>query len=351
MQASTLIEGRSEGLTLGLDLGDRTTHFALLDARAQVVERGRVTTTRAALQRQFAKLAPSRVVLEVSTHSPWVSAVFRELGHSVIVANPRSVKAVSSGARKSDRIDAELLARLGRADPELLHPVEHRGERAARLGAAARPGQPGPGTLVAHQQRARAGEGGGEPPARVRGRRIPPSGRRSRARRVAPGARAAARGDRGAHAADPRLRPQRHGDAGALSRDRDAAPAARGGPLTSLVYVLVIEDPQRFTRSRMVAAYLGLVPRRRQSGDRDPELHISRAGDRLLRKLLVECAQYTLGQFGEDSDLRRWGLSLAGEGSRARKRRAVVAVARKLATVLHHLWVSGEVYAPLRQAA
>jgi transposase len=93
------------------------------------------------------------------------------------------------------------------------------------------------------------------------------------------------------------------------------------------------------------------VPHRRQSGDRDPELHITKTGDGFLRKLLVECAQYMLGAFGEDSDLRRWGLRLAGEGSTARKRRAVIAVARKLAALLHHLWVNGEVYQPLRQAA
>ena len=123
------------------------------------------------------------------------------------------------------------------------------------------------------------------------------------------------------------------------------------GPLTSLAFVLTIDDPQRFAHSRMVGPYLGLVPRRQQSGERDPELHITRAGDQFLRKLLVECAQYMLGAFGEDCDLRRWGLRLAGEGSRARKRRAVVAVARKLATLLHHLWVSGEAYEPLRQAA
>jgi transposase len=352
MQASTLIEGRSEGLTLGLDLGDRTTHFALLDARAQVVERGRVTTTRAAVQRQFAKLAPSRVVLEVSTHSPWVSAVFRELGHSVIVANPRSVKAVSSGARKSDRIDAELLARLGRADPELLHPVEHRGERARHDLALLRARD----SLVRVRSSLISSARG---LVKAAGSRLPACEADAFHRRAADHVPAALR-----PVLEPllaaieeltrQIRVYDRSVTAMLARypETETLRQLRGvGPLTSLVYVLVIEDPQRFTRSRMVAAYLGLVPRRRQSGDRDPELHISRAGDRLLRKLLVECAQYTLGQFGEDSDLRRWGLSLAGEGSRARKRRAVVAVARKLATVLHHLWVSGEVYAPLRQAA
>jgi transposase len=121
------------------------------------------------------------------------------------------------------------------------------------------------------------------------------------------------------------------------------------GTLTALSYVLTLEDPTRFRRSRHVGPYLGLVPAQRQSGDRAPELSITKAGDRALRRLLVQSAQYMLGPFGEDSDLRRWGLRLAGEGSKSRKKKAVVAVARKLAVLLHHLWVTGEVYAPLHQ--
>jgi transposase len=107
----------SKVLTLGLDLGDRVTHFALLDMQGRVTERGKVETTRDALRARFAALPPSRVVLEMSTHSPWVSALFGQLGHGVIVANARAVKAVSNNPRKSDRVDAELLARLGRETP------------------------------------------------------------------------------------------------------------------------------------------------------------------------------------------------------------------------------------------
>ena len=74
------------------------------------------------------------------------------------------------------------------------------------------------------------------------------------------------------------------------------------------------------------------------SGQRSPELSITKSGDRLLRQLLVQCAQYILGRHGEDSALRRWGLRLAGRGGKAAKRKAVVAVARKLAVLLHVLW-------------
>jgi transposase len=120
------------------------------------------------------------------------------------------------------------------------------------------------------------------------------------------------------------------------------------GPLISLTFVLTLDDPQRFRRSRDVGCFLGLRPGRRNSGRSEPQLHISKEGDRYLRTLLVQGAHYILGPLGEDSDLRRWGLKLAQRGGKNAKKRAVVALARKLAVLLHKLWVSGEVYEPLR---
>ena len=120
------------------------------------------------------------------------------------------------------------------------------------------------------------------------------------------------------------------------------------GPLTALTFVLTLEDPYRFEKSRSVGAYLGLVPARDHSGDRDPQKHISKEGNEMLRKLLVGSAHYILGPFGSDSDLRRHGEKIASRGAKNAKKRAVVAVARKLAVLLHSLWISGEVYEPLR---
>jgi transposase len=120
------------------------------------------------------------------------------------------------------------------------------------------------------------------------------------------------------------------------------------GALTALTFVLTLEDPYRFERSRSVGAYLGLVPARDQSGDRDPQRHISKEGDEMLRKLLVGSANYILGPFGSDSDLRRHGEKIASRGGKNAKKRAVVAVARKLSVLLHSLWLSAEVYEPLR---
>ena len=119
------------------------------------------------------------------------------------------------------------------------------------------------------------------------------------------------------------------------------------GPVTALSFILTLEDPQRFRKPRAVGAYLGLTPRKDQSGKRDPQLRITKAGDPFVRRLLVGCAQYILGPFGPDSDLRRWGLRLAAIGGKNAKKRAVVAVARKLATLLLSLWRSAQVYEPL----
>ena len=122
------------------------------------------------------------------------------------------------------------------------------------------------------------------------------------------------------------------------------------GPLTSLAYVLTLENPDRFAKSRDVGPYLGLVPKQEESGDSQPQLGISKAGDVMLRRLLVGSAHYILGPFGPDTDLRRYGLRLCERGGKNAKKRAAVAVARKLAVLLHRLWISGEVYEPLRQA-
>jgi transposase len=122
------------------------------------------------------------------------------------------------------------------------------------------------------------------------------------------------------------------------------------GTQIALTYVLTLDDPQRFAKSREVGCFLGLKPGRRDSGESQPQMRISKEGDRYLRTMLVQGAHYILGPFGADSDLRRWGLRLAERGGKNAKKRAVVAVARKLAVLLHRLWVSGEVYEPLRNS-
>lgn len=340
-------------LTLGLDLGDRTSRYAALAADAQVMGEGRLATTRDAMQDFFAALAPARVVLEVGTHSPWVSRLIAACGHEVIVANPRRVRLISAAVRKSDRIDAVTLARLGRIDPALLSPIHHRGETAqADLGQIrARDALVRTRTLlINHVQGA----------VKAMGYRVPAATARTFARQartaLPPALTPALAGvlDTIAHLTDQIAAADR--SIALLARERYPEAArlrqiAGVGPITALCFVLTLEDPARFTTSRSVGAYLGLCPRERQSGERAPQLRITKAGDPLLRRLLVTSAHYILGPFGPETDLRRWGLALAQRGGANAQKRAVVAVARKLTTLLHHLWVTDVVYQPLRRAA
>jgi transposase len=120
------------------------------------------------------------------------------------------------------------------------------------------------------------------------------------------------------------------------------------GDLTALAFILTLENPERFAKSREVGPYLGLVPRQDDSGESSRQLRITKAGDMMVRKLLTGSSQYILGPFGPDTDLRRFGLKLAARGGKNAKKRAVTAVTRKLAVLLHRLWVTAEQYEPLR---
>jgi transposase len=254
---STVVKNGSKifkqpALTIGLDLGDRTSCYCVLDGLGNViVERG-VPTTPSGIRQAFGKMPRSRIALETGTHSPWVSRQLARMDHEVIVAHARNVRLIGESSRKDDQLDARTLARLARIDPGLLGPVRHRSAEAQiQL------------TVI----RARA----------------------------------------------------------ALVSTRTAlVNAARG---------LTKSYGERLKKC-------GTEQMNRDS--------ISKEGDRYLRTLMVQGAHYILGPFGQDSDLRRWGLKLAERGGKNAKKRAVVAVARKLSVLLHKLWVSGEIYEPLR---
>jgi transposase len=338
--------------TVGCDLGDRSTQFCAIDAQGTVIERGSFKTTREGVRREFSKRASCRVVLEVGAHSPWVSELLSDLGHEVIVANPRRVIMIAKSRNKTDKKDAELLARLARFDPQLLSPVQHRGPQAradlARIRARAALVR-ARSLLINHVRGVVKSNGG-------RVGSCSTAAFPKRARGVLP--------EPIRHALEPLLAnieqltlqikeaatviaeelSQRYPELRRLRQIRGV------GPITSATFVLTLEDPERFRRSRHAAAFLGLTPARRQSGGIDPELHISKTGDRFLRCLLVECAQFILSSHGEDSDLRRWGLALAARGKKAAKKRAVIAVARKLAVILCSLWRSGEDYRPFHSS-
>jgi transposase len=336
--------------TIGIDLGDRQSELCVLDESGTVVVRMKAATTECGLTKAVQRHTGARIILEVGTHSPWVSRLLEQGGYEVIVANPWRVRRIAGLEDKSDRIDAELLARLGRADPQLLRPITHRGEAVQRDRALVRVRDGLVRTRTALVTQARG-------LAKSLGQRLPRCDAHQFARRMAdvadrdffPGLEIlvsmVAEVTRRITALDARI--------DAVSRERYPETARLRqitgvGPITALTFVLTIEDPARFQKSRSVGAYLGLRPKRHQSGTSAAELHISKAGDPYLRRTLVQAAQYILGHYGPDTALRRFGLRVKARGGRAAHKRAAVAVARKLAVLLHRLWVTGETYEPLR---
>jgi transposase len=339
--------------TVGVDLGDRKSAVCRLNQAAQVVERRTLPTTRSFFEAYFRSLAPARVVMEVGTHSPWASRLLEELGHEVLVANAARVRGAKKTRRKNDRIDAEFLARQGRADPKLVHPIRHRGEAAqADLALlSSRDCLVRCRTLLINHVRGVVKSLGGrltkcsaESFARAVREELPEQVR-SAVGGILEEIQALTEHVRGMDREVERKAEQEYAETRAMRQ------VSGVGALTALCFTLVIEDPSRFVKRRSAGAYLGLVPRLEDSSDYRSELGISRTGHELCRRLLVQAAHYILGPFGPDTDLRRWGLGIAtSSGGRKAKKRAVVAVARKLAVLLHRLWVTGERYEPLYNA-
>jgi transposase len=333
---------------VGLDLGDKHSYVTIIDQEGELIEETRLPTTKASFQRKFSTLQLSRIAMEVGANSRWVSHLLKELGHDVLVANARKLRAIYQNPRKGDRVDAETLARLARLDPALLSPIHHRSPQAqAHLAVLrSRDALVRSRTLLINHAR---------DIVKSTGARLPSCSANSFACKVA-----ADIPDPLRPALDPILEIIASLTQQIKSYDQKVETlcseiypetkllrAVSGvGPLTSLGYILTLEHPDRFHKSRDVGPAMGLVPKRDQSGDRDPQLRITKTGDAYLRRLLVGSAQYILGPFGPDCDLRRWGLKLAERGGKNAKKRAVVAVARKLAVLLHHLWKTGEVYDP-----
>jgi transposase len=339
-------------LTVGLDVGDRYVQVCVLDEAGNILEESRLPTKPAALERRFSGSEPLRMVLEAGTHSPWISRLLQALGHDVLVANPRKLRLIYMNESKSDRVDAEYLARVGRLDPSLLAPLRHRSaetqedlallsSRTCLVRARTR--------LISHARGAVKSAGGRLPGCcaeafAVKAELHTPEKLRPALLPVLSTIAHLSEQIKTLDAAIKEMAEERYPETGLL----DQVPGV--GILTAQCFLLTIEDPTRFPQARAVASYLGLRPRQADSGSLSPQLRITKAGDAQLRSLLVGAAQYILGPFGPDTDLRRWGLALAQRGGKSSKKRAVVAVARKLSVLLLRLWQTGEVYEPLRNA-
>jgi transposase len=342
----TLTPAAISGFTLGLDLGDRAHHVCVLDATGQIVREGSLPNTRPALAQLLTEFSHATVALEAGTHSPWISRYLTGLGAKVLVANPRKLHAISRSERKCDRRDALMLARLARVDPALLHPIQHGTAQAQHdlLGLKLRDALVRTRVNLINAVRFTL-KSLGHPV------RNPSSESFHKTVDVPADC---------LPVVQPLLAVLAHVTEQIKAMERDLVarskkdyPATQRlqqiagvGPLTALCFVLKVGDPQRFSRGRDVGAYLGLCPRRDQSGGTDKQLRISKCGDGLLRRLLVSAAHYVLGPFGPPCALRAHGQRLTGTGSAREKKRAVVAVARKLAVLLLSLWKHNTDYEP-----
>jgi transposase len=312
----------------------------------------KLATTPEAMKQVFGSMPRCRIAMETGTHSPWVSRLLTALGHEVIVGHAQKVRLITKSRRKDDRLDARTLARLARIDPELLSPVKHRSAQAQihLTEIRARAALVSARTALVNAARGLV---------KSYGERLGKCDKRQVGPELAMGLSAELQA-----ALEPLLREitslnerikEYDGRIEKMARETYPETAllkqVKGvGDLIATAYVLTIEDPHRFRKSRDAGCFVGLQPGRRNSGNSEPQMRISKEGDEYLRTLLVQGAHYILGPFGKDSDLRRWGQKLSARGGKNAKKRAVVAVARKLAVLLHRLWVSGEVYEPLRNS-
>lgn len=338
---------------IGIDLGDKNSDVCVLDQGGEVSKEFRLQMKEEAFQEYFASIPRSRVAVEAGGQSRWVAEAIEKCGHEVYVSNTRKVPYICQSDAKDDPGDAYKLAELLYFKPRLLHPIQHRSRetqadlswiRAREVLVTSRTQLINAvrGISKAFAQRLEKCStasftdnlAGGQIPEAIRG------------------------------AVAPLLETIDHLNEQIRYYDEMEEHIARErypkywlleqvngvGVHTALSFMLTIGDPERFEKSRMVGSFLGMRPKQQESGESKPQLGITKAGDVYLRKTLVNCAHHILGPKGRDCDLRRFGLRICERGGKNAKKRAVIAVARKLAVLLHRLWITGEVYEPLRNS-
>jgi transposase len=338
---------------VGLDIGDRRIEVCVIamdDAR--VLRREKLATDRAVLEAWFARQPRSRVVMETGTHAPWIARAAAASGHEASVLDARRVKLITESARKTDRRDAHMLARIGRSELDLACPVHVRSLRTQQVRGMMRMRD----ALVRSRSMVINAVRG---VSKTEGLRLPACSAESFARQAReampelvramaePLLEAIERLTKSIREYDRQLETIAEVEHGETTQRLQQVPGV--GTLTALALVLAVEDPRRFRDGRQMASYLGLTPRIAQSGEADPKLGISKEGDRYARRLLVSAGHYVLER-GPDTDLKRWGLALEARWGPRTRKRAAVAVARKLAVLLRRLWISGAAYEPLREA-
>jgi transposase len=333
-------------LTIGIDVGDRRSHACVVDGSRTVLEEFSIETSEVGLCSKLRRES-CLIILEVGPHSRWMQKSFERLGHTVRVVDARKIQLISRSNNKTDKRDARTLAQLGAGVPELLGDIKHRSDQAqADLTVLlTRDHFIMLRTATINRVRGVLKAGGVKVP------RMSTKAFHARVGELVPAAL-----QRGILPLLEELR-SLHLRIRALDKEIDAMAArypavakliaVHGvGNLTALAFVLSLDNPSRFKKSRDVGPFVGLTPRKHASGEKDPQLSITRSGNPFLRRILVQAAHYVLGPFGPDCLLRRFGLRISERGGKHAKKRAAVAVARKLAVLLHRLWLSETPYDP-----
>lgn len=339
--------------TVGMDLGDQSISVCVLNSKGEVHRRTTIATSKEAIVAFFKTFQTSKkmtVAIETGTHSPWVSHLLSDIGLHVLVANARSLRFIWGSNNKTDVLDAERLARVARFDPELLHPIQHRGQE-AHIDLASIKSRDvlvrSRVTLINHVRGTYKAVGiqlkDCSTPAFAKMVRteVPDGLLQDAIEPVLTAIDAITDQIRELDRQIKMLSRQKYPETQRLEQVTGV------GVVTALAFVLTLEDPCRFKKSRDVGPYLGLIPKRDQSGLLDKPLPITKSGNKYLRRLLVGSANYIMGSFGPDCDLRRYGERVASKGSTIARRKAKVAVARKLSVLLHHLWITGDKYHPV----
>lgn len=339
---------KNHDITIGIDLGDKFHIAVVFDIDGNELVSAKVINSKTGVSKFFKPYNHAKVAMEAGTHSPWISRLLNEMGLTVYVGNPRKLRLIWDSNDKSDARDARILGMVCRVEPRLLHPLHHRSSQAQADLATIKSRDmlvKSRTQLISHARGI----------VKANGDRLPKCSSAGFAKRCE-------------GLVPSELRPalefvfktisnlseqiqeiEHHIEQLSIERYPETQYLRQFsgvGPITALSFVLAIDDPGRFTKSRQIGPFLGLTPRRDQSGETDKQLPITKAGNSYLRHLLVGSAHYIIGPFGPESHLRLHGLSIAARGGKNAKKRAVVAVARKLAVLLHRLWVTNGKYQP-----
>jgi transposase len=337
---------------IGMDMGDKNHKAIGLSESGEIISREEVPCTAEGVSSYLGRHPGALLAIETGTHCRWVSKLGLDLGHEVLVGNARKLRMIWDSSRKNDWRDAEMLAKVARTDRSLLHPVALRDDGDQSLMRLVKSRD----VLVRSRTRIVSHIRGF---CKSEGARLPKCSAESFARlerEVCPSVRPVVKPlfavlrelckkialyDKMIADAVKRL----HGEEAALLE-----PIAGVGPVTAAAFLAAVGDVQAFGSARDAGPYFGLVPRQDQSGGTDRQLRISKEGNGIVRRLLVTAANYIMGPFGADCELRRHGMKIAERGGKNAMKRAKVAVARKLAVLMLAILRGKSSYRPLKEA-